>query len=255
MASHDRDLAEAFDGQAARFERAALPTDPAALASLVEFAALPPDSLVLDAGCGPGLVAEALLAAGHRVVGVDLSAEMLRRAQARNARFGERARFQQGSVLDLEAGRPFDAAISRLVVHHVVDPLAFVRAQAAHLRPGGSLVVSDHTTDAEGEAAAWHQRIERARDRTHVGNLSSGGLVDLLARADLREVRLREEAFELDFDEWFDRGTPALAKPDVRALLLGGRARSFEPVAGPGGSVALRCVRALVAGIRPDRIP
>lgn len=251
MGSHDRELAAAFDGQAARFERAAVSTDPAALARLVEFAALPPGSLVLDAGCGPGLVAEAFLAAGHRVTGVDLSPEMLRRARTRNARFGERARFEQGSVLDLEAERTFDAAVSRFVVHHVEDPLAFVAAQAARLRLGGALVVSDHTTDAAEGPADWHQRIERARDRTHVRSLSSGGLVDLLAKAGLRDVRLREEPFELDFDEWFERGTPALGKPEVRALVLAGRARSFEPVPGPDGSVALRCVRALVAGIRP----
>ena len=53
---HDRDLAEAFDGQAARFEKAPVQTDPAALGRLVRAADLPADSLVLDAGCGPGLV-------------------------------------------------------------------------------------------------------------------------------------------------------------------------------------------------------
>ena len=52
---HDQALAAAFDGQAARFERAPVQTDPGALARLVRFADLPPDSLLLDAGCGPGL--------------------------------------------------------------------------------------------------------------------------------------------------------------------------------------------------------
>ncbi|TMB20516.1 MAG: methyltransferase domain-containing protein, partial [Deltaproteobacteria bacterium] len=90
MATHDAELAKAFDAQAARFERSPVQSDPSALARLVAFAALPPDSLVLDAGCGPGLVSEALLGAGHRVHGVDLSAEMVRRARERCARFGER---------------------------------------------------------------------------------------------------------------------------------------------------------------------
>ena len=250
MDPHDRDLSRAFDAQAARFERSPVQSDPAALARLVAFAALPPGAAVLDAGCGPGLVAEAFLAAGHAVHGVDLSAEMVRRARVRCARFGDRARFDEGSVLALRAG-PFDAAISRFVVHHVGDPLAFVRAQVERLRPGGAVVVSDHTTDPDPAAARWHQEIERARDRTHAGNLSPGGLVDLLARAGLERVALQEEPFELDLDEWFDRGSPAQPKDRVRELVLAGRARGFEPVPRADGGVTLRCWRALVRGVRP----
>src|SRR5919108_1301445 len=117
MDSHERALADAFDGQAARFERAPVQTDPVALARLVAFAALPPDSLVLDAGCGPGLVAEAFLQAGHRVQGVDLSGEMIRRARERCARFGDRARFEQVSLFEMAPRAPFDAAVSRFVLH------------------------------------------------------------------------------------------------------------------------------------------
>src|SRR5438309_6423363 len=101
MDQREHALAEAFDGQAARFERAPVQTDPVALARMVEFARLQADSRVLDAGCGPGLVAEAFLAAGHRVHGVDLAGEMVRRARERCVRFGARARFEQGSVSGL----------------------------------------------------------------------------------------------------------------------------------------------------------
>ena len=249
-AQHDRDLANAFDRQAPRFERAPVQSDPAALARLVAFAALPPDALVLDAGCGPGLVAEAFLAAGHRVHGVDLSPEMVRRARARCARFGERASFEEGSALGLPAGARFDAAVSRLVVHHVEDPLAFVRAQAERVGAGGVVVVSDHGGDPDHVAAWWHQQIERARDRTHTRSLSPGKLTDLLARADLRELRLVEEQFELDFDEWFDRGTPKLPKEEVRAMLLASRARGFEPELKPDGGIAIRNVRVTVRGVK-----
>src|ERR1700753_2444474 len=98
MQDHDKALATAFDGQAAKFERAPVQSDPAALKRLVQFAAFPPESRVLDAGCGPGLVSGALLDAGHRVVGVDLSAEMVARARTRCAPFGDRAQFEQTSL-------------------------------------------------------------------------------------------------------------------------------------------------------------
>ena len=250
MSTHEQALAEAFDGQAARFENAPVQTDPAALSRLVAFAALPPDSRVLDAGCGPGIVAEAFLRAGHRVHGVDLSSEMLRRAEERCAPFANRSRFEQRSVFDLAPDRPFDAAISRFVVHHAPDPVAFIRAKAERVRPGGVIVASDHVTDPDLAAGQWHQEIERARDRTHVRNLTSGELMDAFARAGLGEIQLSEDGFELDFDEWFDRGTPSLPKSEVRNALLSGKARGFLPRQRRDGGISIVCVRVVVRGVR-----
>jgi SAM-dependent methyltransferase len=251
MSQHDRDLAQAFDGQAAKFERAPVQSDPAALQRLVAAAGIPSGARVLDAGCGPGLVAEAFLAAGYRVHGVDLSPEMVRRARARCERFGDRARFDEGSALSLQPDAPYEAAVSRLVLHHVQDPLAFVRRQVELVRPGGVVVASDHTCDPDPAAHPWAQEIERARDRTHVDNRSPGGLVDLLARAGLGSISHVEEPFQLDFDEWFDRGTPAAPKAEVRARLLAGRARGFDPELRPDGGVTIRCWRSTVRGVKP----
>jgi len=250
--THDRALAEAFDGQADRFERAPVQSDPAALARLVAFAGFDAEALVLDAGCGPGLVSEAFLEGGCRVVGVDLSAEMVARARRRCERFGDRARFDRQSIFAPIQGGPFDAAVSRYVLHHVFDPLGFVRRQVEFLRPGGLLVVCDHATDPDKALADRHEVLERQRDETHTRNLTAGGLVDLLAAAGLADVRLVEEPFTLDFDEWFDRGTPSAPKAEVRARLLEGPpARGFRPTALPGGAVRIDCVRALVRGRAP----
>jgi SAM-dependent methyltransferase len=93
MSDHDTNLAAAFDGQAAQFERAPVQSDPARIARFLQMASLLAGGRVLDAGCGPGLVSEALLQAGHRVHGVDLSAEMIARARQRCAAYGERASF------------------------------------------------------------------------------------------------------------------------------------------------------------------
>ncbi|MFL5312332.1 MAG: class I SAM-dependent methyltransferase [Myxococcales bacterium] len=250
MDGRERALEEAFDGQAARFERAPVQTDPVALARMVEFAALAADSRVLDAGCGPGLVAEAFLAAGHRVHGVDLAGEMVRRARERCARFGGRARFEQGAVSGFAPDELFDAAVSRFVVHHASDPVAFLRAKTQRVRPGGVVVASDHVTDPDGPPARWHQDIERARDRTHERNLTPGELADAFGRAGLVDVQLAEDGFELDFDEWFDRGTPGLPKAEVRARVLAGRARGFDARARPDGGITIRCIRVLVRGVR-----
>jgi SAM-dependent methyltransferase len=251
MDPHDEALSRAFDRQAPQFERSRLVTDRDALTRLVAFAALPAGARVLDAGCGPGLVAEAFLDAGCRVTGTDLSAEMTARARARCARFGERARFEHGPLDALPEDAAFDAAVSRLVIHHVQDPLAFVRAQVARVRPGGIVVASDHVADPEPSRAARHQEVEVARDVTHTRNLSAGALADLFAGAGLEGITLVEEAVTLDFDEWFDRGTPGRPKDEVREMLLRLRARGFDPRVRPDGGVTIAVVRALVRGTKP----
>ena len=245
---HDRELARAFDEQAAQFELTKVANDQVALARLVAFADLPADSLVADAGCGPGLISAAFLAAGHRVRGFDLSAEMVARARARNASFGDRAVFEQGSIFDVVG--PFDAVVSRFVIHHVSDASAFIRHQASLLRPGGVLVASDMTTDLDSTKARWHRDVEWRRDKTHTKNLTTGEMVDGFVAAGLAGIRLQEEPFSLEFDEWFDRGTPADSKPNVRALLVSGSARGFAPSELPEGGIRIDCIRALVRGTR-----
>lgn len=209
---------------------------------------------MLDAGCGPGLVAEALLRAGYRVAGIDLSAEMIARARQRCASFGDRAGFEQKSLFDPSLAGPFDGAISRFVLHHTPDPGAFLRRQAELLRPGGVLALCDHTTDPDPARAGWHQRIEVARDRTHTRNPTPGEMIDLLAAAGLTDLRLFEEPLVLDFDEWFDRGTPAEDKATVRESLLSGTsARGFQPFLQKDGRVRIEGWIAIARGIKPPQ--
>jgi SAM-dependent methyltransferase len=254
MTDHDQQLAQGFDGQAPKFERAPVQSDPAAIERLVRHAGFTRAGRVLDAGCGPGLVSSGLLDAGLHVVGIDLSTEMIERARRRCAEYGDRARFLHGSVYDpvLNQLAPFDGALSRFVVHHVIDPHAFLPRQIALVKRGGVIVVCDHTTDPNPAIAAHHGALEVARDRTHTRNLTGGELVDLFARAGLDDISLVEEPFVLDFDEWFDRGTPADAKESVRTKLLAGPIiRSFHHSLQDDGSIRIDCVRSIVRAVKP----
>lgn len=104
---------------------------------------------VLDAGCGPGLYAEQLVARGAEVVGVDQSPTMIDLARARVADHTEFRVHDLGKPLHWIADESFDAALLALVIHHLDDRRALLSELFRVLRPGGHVVLSTHhpTTD------------------------------------------------------------------------------------------------------------
>ncbi len=100
-----------------------------------------PGSRVVDLGCGTGRIGSWLVARGAReIVGVDLSTEMLARANAR----GIYAHTVQASVTATGlADRDFDGAITSLVLDHVADLGGFFAEAQRLLRPGGWLAIVD----------------------------------------------------------------------------------------------------------------
>jgi SAM-dependent methyltransferase len=110
-----------------------------AFAALAEAA----PSRVLDAGCGPGVVAKHLVERLRcDVVAVDLSPAMA--DAARQAGF-------EAHVADLQAlpfaEASFDAALAMNVLYHVPDVEAAVSELARVLVPGGRLVAGTHFAD------------------------------------------------------------------------------------------------------------
>ncbi len=103
---------------------------------------------VLDVGCGPGHIA-LLLVTAHpelRVVGVDLSAHMLRIAAEHRAvsAHAARVRFQAADAKRLPfADAEFDTVCSNTILHHIPDPVPFLRECGRVLKPGGAFLVRD----------------------------------------------------------------------------------------------------------------
>ena len=105
-----------------------------------------------DLGCGPGhlVVKLAQLAPELHVTGIDLSDEMLARAQEFAARcgVGARATFREGDAqqIPLPDGS-LDLVVSTLSLHHWSDPIAVLDEIARVLRPGGSFLIFDLRRD------------------------------------------------------------------------------------------------------------
>lgn len=101
-----RGQAEAFDAIGDRYDDAFPHKDGQLTAGAWLALSLPAGARVLDCGCGTGLpTGRQLTAAGHRVVGVDLSAGMVKLARARVPE----AEFHQADIRDLRPGGPYGA--------------------------------------------------------------------------------------------------------------------------------------------------
>jgi len=114
---------------------------------------------VADLACGTGSLTALIAGLGHWAVGVDLAGNMVDRARAKTAEFGERVTIKQGdvSVPPIEPAS-VDVVLARHILWTLPDPQAALASWCALVRPGGRLLLvegrwwsvgdEDYTDDA-----------------------------------------------------------------------------------------------------------
>jgi len=220
------EIVDGFSRQARAFAQSPLQRDEARLRRLVEYLGPIPGERGLDVACGPGIVANALAARGVRMVGADLTQEMLRHAAETRASSGPP---EGDGGIDLVravadwlpfAEGVFDFVVCRSSFHHFLDPPGALGQTARVTRRGGRVVIEDMIAPEDLIGRDEHEVIERLRDRTHVGTLTRSGFHRLIAQAGLGPAEELEFEMVIDFDEWMDRAFPAPPARDRARQLM-----------------------------------
>lgn len=157
----------------------------------ITLASLKPGQTVLDLGSGAGL--DCLLAAQKvgpegRVIGVDMTPEMIERARANAKRVNAtNVEFRQGYLEELPVdSNTVDVIISNCVINLSPDKERVFNEAFRVLAPGGKLAVSDIVTDGElpevvrNSLSAWAGCVAGAVEaKEYIAMMESVGFTDI----------------------------------------------------------------------------
>ena len=127
-----------------------------------------PGDYVLDIGCGSGvdaLLAAKLVGGSGKVLGIDMTVEMIQKAKAnKKVMVIDNIDFQIGKVQDLtDMDDTFDVVISNGVFNLVLDKDEALQIAFRLLKPGGKLFIADQvlsgsmSKDLKRRVTTWFQ--------------------------------------------------------------------------------------------------
>ncbi|MBI5871437.1 MAG: methyltransferase domain-containing protein [Actinobacteria bacterium] len=153
---------------------------------LLELADPQPGESALDLATGTGLLAQMIAASAARVVGADVTPEMLEKARDRVEAAGlENIEFVEAAVSDLPfPDGSFDLVTCRLAFHHFPVPGKALAEISRVLKTGGRFVMEDVYGPEDETVRKKREQLERRFDPSHVLAYTPAELSSLLQKGD-----------------------------------------------------------------------
>lgn len=161
-----------------------------------EFAKLKPGDTVVDLGSGAGndcFVARAVVGETGKVVGVDMTEEMVAKARKNADKFGyENVQFRLGEIEDLPLADNYaDVVVSNCVLNLVPDKKRACNETFRVLKPGGHFSISDIVTSHE--LPEWLQEVAILYTGCVAGALTKTAYLENIYAAGFEKVQIQKE--------------------------------------------------------------
>jgi arsenite methyltransferase len=171
----------------------------------VALAALNEGDIVLDLGSGGGI--DVFLAAKNvgpkgKVIGVDMTEEMIERARSTAKKYGyTNVEFRLGEIEDLPIeDNSVDVIISNCVINLSVDKEKVFREAHRVLKPGGKIMISDLVT--KGKLPEGIKKSFDAWAGCVAGALEKNEYLDTIRKVGFKKVKIVSElSYDIDISE------------------------------------------------------
>jgi ubiquinone/menaquinone biosynthesis C-methylase UbiE len=166
---------------------------------VVPFSRLRSGASVLEVGVGTGVFLDLFEEVAGAAFGIDLTEAML--VEARRLHQELLLAAGDGHKLPLRS-KSVDLASSAQTLHHVPDPLPFVRELRRVTRADGYVLVVDQVATERFEEALMMTQLETLRDPSHVTSRSPSAMRTMLMSAGLEIVDERLVESRESFNSW-----------------------------------------------------
>ena len=251
----DDDVRASFAPVAANYSRSAFHTSSERLQEVLDLVCPLKGDLALDVATGTGNTAFALAPHVRRVVGLDLTREMLDEARRLTV---ERGIVNADWVIGDASRLPFpdatfDVYVVRAAPHHFKDFDGFVSEAFRVLKPGRDAAFVDCAPPAEARDVL--HEVEKRRDPSHVRSLTVAEWSERLGAAGFEVEMARARELDWDYEGWM---TTMAVRPELAAELAGliesaqGEARSQLHPARRDGKLHHAYWHCLIRAHKPD---
>lgn len=214
------DVRARFAPVAANYARAKFHTSSERLREVLDLAHPQRTDLALDVATGTGNTALALAPFVRRVVGVDLTGEMLDQARRVTAeRSVTNAEWVLGDACRLPfADESFDLYTVRAAPHHFHDFDAFLSEALRVLKPGRAAAFVDCAPPAPAREA-MHE-VEVRRDPSHVRSFTVEEWTGRLGRGGFQVEVAQSRELDWDFEDWMgNMAVPAALAAELAQVI------------------------------------